>query len=84
LSPAEQPHGARAVHIEKYELVEEVAQIAAGWGKYKKAALPYRLHAFEVLMDRAYGKPRQSTEADGDDMEPIIIKRVIGVSDGNL
>jgi hypothetical protein len=51
--------------MEKYELVEEVAQIAGGIGKYRNVAISDRLHAFEILADRGFGKPKQSVDLDG-------------------
>jgi hypothetical protein len=50
--------------MEKYELAEEVAQIAGGIGKYRKVAISDRLHAFEILADRGFGKPKQGMDLD--------------------
>jgi hypothetical protein len=64
--------------MEKYELVEEVAQIAGGFGKYKKVAIGDRLRAFELLTDRGHGKPRQALELDvSDEPKYQVVKRLI-------
>jgi hypothetical protein len=66
--------------LEKYELVEEVAMIAAGFGRYKKVAISDRLRAFELLTDRGHGKPRQALELDAaisDQPKYQVIKRLI-------
>ena len=67
--------------LQRYELVEEVALIAKGHGKYAKAALSDRLRAFELLCDRALGKPGV-TDLQGKAYQEtqLYCKRLIGVS----
>jgi hypothetical protein len=69
--------------VDKSELIPMLAELALGMPPFQKAALADRLKAAELLLDRAYGRPRPAMEAI-DISQPILVKRVIGIDDSKV
>jgi hypothetical protein len=69
--------------IAQYDLVETVAQIAAGVGDYAKAALNDRLRATEILFERGYGKVKPTTENTDED-HVVYVKRILGIDHSKI
>ena len=77
--------------IDKHDLYEFLGRVAAGQEKEDRiangevtvlnASIHDRLHALEMLMDRANGKPRQAVELTGSENGPI--KIIIEKYDGS-
>ena len=71
--------------VDRYQLVTEIAKMACGRAPYQKVDAATRLRAAECLLDRGFGRPRQSVTLEGTGEEIKFeqrvqyVKRLVGI-----
>lgn len=70
-------------YVDKYQLLQAAAEMAAGVGRYRKGVdAATRLRAIEFVVERAFGKASAVVELEVD--RQVMIRRIVGVNDSDI